>query len=261
MENYEPKAFWSHVAEEVEKRGDNVIAGDDNPYYRYKRDRFLDTFLDGIDFKSREVLEIGVGPGGNLERIALRSPDSQLYGVDISLRMLALAAKRLTRFEKVHLEPCDGSRLPFRDQSIDISFTVTVLQHVADAGALQILASEMQRVTREKIVIFEDIGDCDTAAGHGAWTGRTAEVYRGIFQGNGFKFEGLTFLNTMVSRTWNDTVGALLKRFAIYERKQGDPLPAFTRTIIGFPMPIMKLLDTILPDTRDLAMMTFTRTT
>jgi hypothetical protein len=42
---YNPETYWSRVGQEIEKRaGDNVVAGDDNPYYRYKRSRFLCRF-------------------------------------------------------------------------------------------------------------------------------------------------------------------------------------------------------------------------
>ena len=48
MEQYDPEVYWSRVAGEIEKRGENYVAGDDNPYFRYKRQRFLKKFLDTI---------------------------------------------------------------------------------------------------------------------------------------------------------------------------------------------------------------------
>ena len=64
---YNPETYWSRVGQEIEKRaGDNVIAGDNNPYYVYKRSKFLRRFLDTIDFQSKTILEVGFGPGGNL---------------------------------------------------------------------------------------------------------------------------------------------------------------------------------------------------
>jgi hypothetical protein len=68
---YNPETYWTRVGQEIEKRGDaNFVAGDDNPYYRYKRLKFLKRFLDPIDFHSKTVLEVGCGPGGNLRHIA-----------------------------------------------------------------------------------------------------------------------------------------------------------------------------------------------
>ena len=43
MSEYHPEPYWSDVAKRIKARkGKNVIAGDDEPYYRYKRERFLD---------------------------------------------------------------------------------------------------------------------------------------------------------------------------------------------------------------------------
>ena len=42
-EKYHPEPYWSEVADRIAERGDkNVIAGDDEPYYRYKRAEFLE---------------------------------------------------------------------------------------------------------------------------------------------------------------------------------------------------------------------------
>lgn len=66
-EKYQPEEYWNEVAEFISRRkGSQVVAGDDEPYYRYKRSLFLRLF-DTIDFEGKRVLEIGSGPGGNLE--------------------------------------------------------------------------------------------------------------------------------------------------------------------------------------------------
>lgn len=63
MDNYHPEPYWSEVAQKIKTReGVNVIAGDDEPYYRYKRKRFL-KLLNSVDFAGKSVLEIGSGPG------------------------------------------------------------------------------------------------------------------------------------------------------------------------------------------------------
>jgi ubiquinone/menaquinone biosynthesis C-methylase UbiE len=58
-------------------------------------------------------------------------------------------------------ESIDGTHLPFEDRSIDLSFTVTVLQHVTDAAMLEALVKDICRVTRDTVVIMEDIGQCE----------------------------------------------------------------------------------------------------
>jgi len=82
---YNPETYWSRVGQEIEKRaGDNVLAGDDNPYYSYKRSRFLSQFLDTIDFQSKTIMELGFGPGGNLRHIATFHRPQLILGADIS---------------------------------------------------------------------------------------------------------------------------------------------------------------------------------
>lgn len=68
---YHPEKYWSEVAKVIKKRenGKNVIAGDDEPYYRYKRQKFL-SLLHSIDFSNKTLLEIGCGPGGNLIEVS-----------------------------------------------------------------------------------------------------------------------------------------------------------------------------------------------
>ena len=92
---YNPETYWSRVGQEIEKRaGDNVLAGDDNPYYSYKRSRFLCQFLDTIDFQSKTIMEVGSGPGGNLRHIATFHRPQLILGADISRTMCETACLR-----------------------------------------------------------------------------------------------------------------------------------------------------------------------
>ena|GEM_PF-723331 len=48
----------------------------------------------------------------------------------------------------------DGSRIPFPDQSFDVTILITMLHHVPDPQAL---FKEVRRVTRQKVVVVEDL--------------------------------------------------------------------------------------------------------
>jgi tRNA G46 methylase TrmB len=88
---YHPESYWSRVANEIKKRGpQNCLAGDDNPFFRYKRQKFLARFLSTIEFNSKVVLEVGPGPGGNLLQIVRTSRPRRVIGIDISSEMLDL---------------------------------------------------------------------------------------------------------------------------------------------------------------------------
>src|SRR5690606_14447422 len=94
MSNYHPEPYWSEVAKRIKSRqGQNVIAGDDEPYYVYKRKRVLE-MLRTVDFTGRSVLEIGSGTGGNLKEVWKLSP-AKLTGVDISADMIELARQHV----------------------------------------------------------------------------------------------------------------------------------------------------------------------
>ncbi len=123
---YHPEDYWTEVGERIETRegGDNVIAGDDEPYYRYKRDRFL-SLLQEVNFKDKTVLEIGCGPGGNLSEILASNP-KKLIGVDISSQMVKLAKKNLP--SSVEVLKINGTELPFEEKTFDPVFTATILQ-------------------------------------------------------------------------------------------------------------------------------------
>ncbi|MBK9733865.1 MAG: class I SAM-dependent methyltransferase [Saprospiraceae bacterium] len=134
---YKPEKYWSQVAERIEDReSNNVIAGDDEPFYRYKRSEFL-KLLSEVDLKNKSVLEVGNGPGGNLSFIMSRpNKPSRIAGADISLNMVNLAKKNTKK--PIELFHFDGANLPFEANTFDVIFTATVLQHNTDESMLLI---------------------------------------------------------------------------------------------------------------------------
>jgi len=259
MGEYRPEAYWSRVAQEIDKRESRYVAGDDNPYYRYKRLRFLHKFLDTIDFQSQVVLEVGIGPGGNLQHIATHHRPRKLLGADVSQKMLAIATSNLSPHHAVALTKIDGIALPYPDQSVDTSFTVTVLQHNTDEHMCSSLVHELCRVTKTTIVTIEDIGTNRALGCRGDWIGRRVDVYRSIFEADGFRLHSVEFLNTKVSRAWHRVVFGFYKRAIARQHREGDPMLKAFQYLIGLPMPITRILDDLFVDKRDLAKMVFHR--
>jgi len=153
---YEPRSYWTEVAEKIRERGfQNFIAGDDTPFFRYHRARFLKEFSK-LDFSNKAVLEVGCGPGGNLAVIHASNP-RRLVGCDISPVMIELAQQNLqNEIPDIELAVIDGATLPFGDNSMDITCTVTVLEHNKDEETRNNLIKEICRVTRERVLLFED---------------------------------------------------------------------------------------------------------
>jgi SAM-dependent methyltransferase len=155
MAEYEADEHWSAVADKAARRSRHgrLVAGDDAPYYRYKRRLFVEEFLPQIPTEGMSVLEVGCGPGGNLAELLPRHP-ARLVGCDVAPAMVEAARSELgARGAEVFL--IDGELLPFDDREFDVTFTATVLMHNPDLRMRQ-LVREMGRVTRSRIYLVED---------------------------------------------------------------------------------------------------------
>lgn len=85
----------------------------------------------------------------------------------------------------------DGTRIPFPDQSFDVSLFITVLHHIPDPEAV---IREALRVTRGRIVVVEDV--YRHAAGR-AWTILRDQIYNVEFFGHPKNFR--------TSKQWIET--------------------------------------------------------
>lgn len=248
-DSYHPEPYWNEVAARIAARGEgNVIAGDDEPYYEYKRRKFLQ-LLHAIPFEGRHVLEIGSGPGGNLQEISRRRPAS-LTGADISDEMLALAGRQLGA--KASLVKINGQELPFPDDRFDLALTSTVLQHNSDEHMLKNLVAEICRVTREDVYIFEKIEK--TIKGDALCMGRPVDYYAELFGQGGFRLQETRFLNIQVSYLVS---GSLRKLLNPRTRKEGQPLSRLSLFLQKLTLPVTALADRIFTAKRDVAMLHF----
>jgi ubiquinone/menaquinone biosynthesis C-methylase UbiE/uncharacterized protein YbaR (Trm112 family) len=102
------------------------------------------------DGRPPRILEVGIGSGGNLPWVARDLPadlEVEIWGVDISRRMLAYCRQRLARDPglAVRLLLADGHALPFPDASFDRVYNVGGIGGYGDpCRAL----TEMARVAR-----------------------------------------------------------------------------------------------------------------
>lgn len=255
---YHPEPYWSRVATEIRKRGPhNYVAGDDNPFFRYKRQKFLARFLSTIDFDSKVVLEVGSGPGGNLLQV-VRAGAQRVIGIDISREMLDLAAETLKGYETiVELHKTDGEHLPLADAAVNLAFTVTVLHHNTDTSMFQSLVGEICRVTKDMVVLIEDTGrDFVGPDPNSSFVARPVEVYEAECRKHGFQLTDRQYLGLRVSRMAYTLVRRLLVSPNHLEGKPFGFLPvAALRVLLTFTRP----LDDAVPDKRDLTRMVFVR--
>lgn len=248
--SYNPETYWAAVGRRIEHRADvsSVIAGDDEPYYRYKRKRFL-KMLHAVDFAKKRVLEIGSGPGGNLIEVLKDHPD-EVKGVDISQQMVSLASQKLP--SAVQVLKIDGKKLPFENNSFDIVFTATVLQHNTDEGMLKEILSEMCRVSSDRIYLFERIET--SIKGNELCLGRPVSYYAELMKEHGFLLVSTKFINIRISYYF---CGAIRKLFNRRGRKEGEPLSKLSIALQTLLIPITSLFDKIFHSEKDVARLEF----
>jgi ubiquinone/menaquinone biosynthesis C-methylase UbiE len=251
--NYHPEPYWSEVAERIDNRdGRNVIAGDDEPYYRYKRVRFLE-MLRTLDFNDRKVLELGAGPGGNLEFIMANYKPKSLTDADISAKMLEIAASNIKN-PSVQFVKIDGQHLPFDDLTFDFTFTATVLQHNTDDKMLRQIIGELCRVSSDKIAIFEKIEQ--SIKGDSLCIGRPTSYYAELFGQHGFKLVEVEYINIFVSY-W--ICGIIRKLLNSSTRQEGEPLNAPSVFLQNMTLPLTKILDKIFKSKTNIGKLVFKR--
>jgi 2-polyprenyl-3-methyl-5-hydroxy-6-metoxy-1,4-benzoquinol methylase len=249
---YIPELYWDEVARQINRReGANLVAGDDEPYYRYKRNKFLE-LLHSIDFAGKKILEVGSGPGGNLIEIYKQNP-AELYGADISDEMITLAKKNTVN-SGINILKINGSELPFDDRHFDIVITATVLQHITDEKVVQTLIKNMCRATESDIYIFERIEQKRMEAATN--TGRTVNEYTAIFAANGFFLQTTRYAHIHISYA---VCGMARKIFNRGSRREAERVSRFSAGVQKAILPVTKQLDKLFRQKRDLAMLHFKR--
>lgn len=251
--SYNPEEYWTKVGKRIKERenGENVIAGDDEPFYRYKRKRFLE-LLNGVDITDKSILEIGNGPGGNLLELSRKNKAKKLTGVDISDEMVALARKKLP--EDIDIHKINGVELPFEDKTFDIVFTATVLQHNTDETMLKKIMKELSRVSADKVYLFERLEQ--KIKGDELCMGRPVSYYNEIMKENGFKLISKEHINIRASYY---VCGVIRKGLNPSSRQEGEPLNKLSVSLQNITLPVTRILDKIFKSNNDVARMEYER--
>jgi SAM-dependent methyltransferase len=251
-ENYNPEVYWDQVAMEIADRKKlKIIAGDDEPYYRYKRKKFLQ-LLDKMNVEGRTILEVGSGPGGNLEYLYNKNP-AKISGTDISEKMVSLSKSLLTKY-KIEIRKTDGNTIPFETDSYEIVFTATVLQHNVNEEKLKKIILEICRISNSDIYIYERIEN--TIKGHESNLGRPIKYYADLFGEHGFKLLRVEFINVEVSYLVS---GAIRKIFNKSGRSEGEKISKLSELLQNITLPLTKILDKYFKKNRDVTMLHFTK--
>ncbi len=251
-DTYHPEPYWSKVAQRIKARGNgNVVAGDDSPYYRYKRKRFLDLFS-SLSLNGKQVMELGSGPGGNILE-ALKTELQSITGADISMDMISLAQSHVED-SRANFVKINGTELPFEDKNFDMVFSATVLQHNTDEDMMKKILTEMCRVSKNEVVLFERVEN--NLKGDDLCMGRPVSYYEKICDDQGFKLKSSDFINIQVSYL---LCGVIRKVFNKNSHEEGQQMTKTSKFLQSFVLPISAVLDKIFKSKRDLAKLHFVR--
>lgn len=128
-----------------ERRGDYEAFFSDYDKFRYRKEGHILRCLDGIDFKGKRVLEIGLGQGADSEQIIRRG--ATWSGLDLTPESVARVRTRLALRQLPHHSLQVGSvlQIPHDSGSFDMVFSHGVLHHVPDILSAQ---REIHRVLK-----------------------------------------------------------------------------------------------------------------
>jgi ubiquinone/menaquinone biosynthesis C-methylase UbiE len=143
------------------------------------------TFVDhalSLGVRSGVALDVGTGPGQIPIKLALRLPQLEIVGIDLSEAMLAKARNGAAAAgvdSHVRFELGDARRLPFPDHHFDLVMCNSLLHHAADPLAT---LNELARVTRPQgALLLRDLRRPSVLAFpfHVTWFGRH---YQGLMK-------------------------------------------------------------------------------
>jgi hypothetical protein len=158
-------------------------------------------------------------------------------------------AKALLSNKEVKIYKTDGIELPFENNSFEIVFTSTVLQHNTNEANLKLLIKDICRVSNGDIYLFERIEK--TIKGHETNLGRPISYYESIFKDYGFSLKAVNSININISYF----VCGVLRKIFNSNHKEGEPLSRITIIMQTCLLPITSLLDKIFVSKRDLHML------
>lgn len=152
MNESEVQDFWnrypcgdSQVGGLQQRRGDYEAFFTDYDNYRYRKEAHILRCLDSINFKGKQVLEIGLGQGADSEQIIKRG--AIWSGLDLTSESVDRVQTRLSLRQLPHQSLKQGSvlEISYEDKMFDIVFSHGVLHHVPDILAAQ---REVHRVLK-----------------------------------------------------------------------------------------------------------------
>ena len=161
MNESEIQDFWNrYPCGDLQVGGLQQRRGDYEAFFtyydnvRYRKEAHILRCLDNIDFKGKQVLEIGLGQGADSEQIIKRG--AVWSGLELTTESVARVQTRFSLRELPHQSLKQGSvlQIPYDDKRFDIVFSHGVLHHVPDILAAQCEIHRVLKSDGELIVML-----------------------------------------------------------------------------------------------------------
>ncbi|MEO8152720.1 MAG: class I SAM-dependent methyltransferase [Rhizobacter sp.] len=139
MNESDIQGFWNQypcgelqVASLRQHQGNYEAFFNDYDKFRYRKEGHILHCLDGIEFESKQVLEIGLGQGADAEQMIRRG--AIWSGLDLTPESVARVETRLALRQLPHQSVKQGSvlQIPHASHTFDIVVSHGVLHHVPD---------------------------------------------------------------------------------------------------------------------------------
>lgn len=118
-----------------------------NPLMRWSIHQFHDRVRTLLPSDVAQVLEVGCGEGFSAQAVLTDRPQITSYGGDLSFE--AVIEARI-RFPAMRYGVIDATRLPYRDKSVDLIFSLEVLEHLPQPD---VAIREFKRVSRRYLLL------------------------------------------------------------------------------------------------------------
>jgi arsenite methyltransferase len=128
----------------------------------------IEAYLDDLPWDEIELaVDVGCGTGPVARRMAARSPEMRVLGVEPSPELLAHARRLAEGIGNLTFETADGAALPLDDATVDAVVYHTVLCHVTDPAKLLNEAMRVLRPGGTLVVGDADFSKASLAGTHG----------------------------------------------------------------------------------------------
>ncbi|GAC1465633.1 MAG: class I SAM-dependent methyltransferase [Chloroflexota bacterium] len=180
-------------------------------YYDLEHAAFDDDIAFYREYIQRDpVLEVGVGTG----RVALPLLEAglEVWGIDVSAQMLAVARQRLAGYERIHLLQVSAVELDLPERFPTVLMPLNILWHCGDQeGQIASLSAMRRHMTRDGLLIV-DCSNPLTMADRGA-SGQVRQRFHSV--GGELDVRGW-------SACWDDEAEQTLSLSLYYDEVQHD---------------------------------------